>query len=214
MKNELKGKLRIGASTTIAQWVIPVVLSKFKKAYPAVEISLMNGNSEVIEKSLQDNKIDLGIVEGSHIKKGLKYSYFKDDVLLPVVSAKSNLAKLDTITLAELIKTPLVLREEGSGTLEVILKTLHSKFDITLTDLNIIMHLGSTESIKTYLHHSNVMAIISYCAVKNELNSGLLKKIIIKNVKFKRTFRFVTCKETPSNLSNKFMAFSKRNYNL
>jgi len=214
IREQYSGKLSIGASSTIAQWVIPEVLSKFKKAYPTIEISLMNANSENIEKALQNNKIDIGIVEGSHIKKELKYSFFKDDILLPVVSSNNNLSKIKNISLKELPNMPLVLREEGSGTLEVILKTLYSKKEITLSDLNVVMHLGSTEGIKTYLQHSDTMAIVSCCAVQNEIESGTLKQLHIRDVKFKRTFRFVTCKETPSGLVNKFMSFAKHNYNL
>ncbi len=213
LRKRYTGKLILGASSTISQWVIPVVLSKFKESYPAINISLVNGNSAQIEQALYEERIDLGIVEGNLRRKGLKYSIFKNDLLMPVVSTERNLKDLETITLNQLLKIPLLLREYGSGTLDVILKTLHEKAKISLSDLNVLMHLGSTESIKTYLHHSDAMGIISCAAIKKEVEAGILKTIKIRGIKFKRNFRFVYNQGGPRGLASKFMAFAKRHYN-
>ncbi len=214
LRGKISGKLRLGASSTISQWVIPEILSKFNDAYPAIEISLMNGNSKQIEDALLNNEIDLGIVEGNKTRKDLRYNIFKSDILVPVVNAKSSLAEKDVISIDEFVKIPLVLREQGSGTLDVILKTLYDNFNLTLNDLNVVMHLGSTESIKTYLYHSESLAIISCVAVKKEIEAGLLKKIKIRNVKFKRHFRFVCPHGTQKMLNAKFIAFAKRHYSI
>lgn len=214
LRGKISGKLKLGASSTIAQWVIPEILSKFNEAYPSIEISLMNGNSKQIEDALLNNEIDLGIVEGSKTRKDLRYNIFKSDILVSVVNAQSELASKDEITVEELKKIPLVLREHGSGTLDVILKTLNDNFGISIGDLNVLMHLGSTESIKTYLYHSEAMAIISCAAVRKEVNAGLLKRIKIKDVKFKRHFRFVCPHGTQKMLNAKFISFAKRHYKL
>ncbi len=214
LRGKISGKLRLGASSTISQWVIPEILSKFNEAYPSIEISLMNGNSRQIEDALLNDEIDLGIVEGNKTRKDLRYNIFKSDFLIPVVNAKSKLAKKNKITIEEFVKIPLVLREHGSGTLDVILKTLNDDFGISLGDLNVVMHLGSTESIKTYLYHSEAMAIISCVAVKKEIEAGLLKKIKIEKVKFKRHFRFVCPQGSQRMLNEKFIAFSKRHYKI
>ncbi len=213
LRKQYTGNLVIGASSTIAQWVIPVVLSKFKEAYPSIKISLVNGNSTQIENALFEGKIDLGIVEGNRRRKGLRYTFFKNDILKPVVSSKSKYSGLDTISVKELLKIPLLLREHGSGTLDVILKTLHEKAKINLSDLNVLMHLGSTESIKTYLHHSDAMAIISCPAIKKEVEAGILKTVKLKGIKFKRNFRFVCNQGGQRGLAKKFMSFAKRHYN-
>ncbi len=213
LRKQYTGKLILGASSTISQWVIPVVLSKFKEAYPAIEIALVNGNSAQIEQALFEGKIDLGIVEGNQRRKGLKYSIFKNDILMPVVSTERKYADLEKISLKEFLRVPLLLREHGSGTLDVILKTLYEKAKISLSDLNVLMHLGSTESIKTYLHHSDAMGIISCAAIKKEVEAGILKTVKIRGIKFKRNFRFVCHQGGPRGLATKFMSFAKRHYN-
>lgn len=212
LRGNISGKLKLGASSTIAQWVIPEILSKFSEAYPAVRISLMNGNSLQIEEALLENKIDLGIVEGNKTRKDLRYNIFKSDSLISVVSAEKKLSALDVITIDEFKALPLVLREQGSGTLDVILKALNDKFSVNLNDLNIAMHLGSTESIKTYLYHSDTMAVISCCAVSKEIDTGLLKEVKIKGLKFKRHFRFVCPHGSQKILNEKFMTFAKQHY--
>jgi DNA-binding transcriptional LysR family regulator len=214
LRGKISGKLRLGASSTISQWVIPEILSKFNKSYPAIEISLMNGNSKQVEEALYANEIDLGIVEGNKTRKDLRYNIFKSDILIPVVSSESKLAEHKKITIDEFVKIPLILRERGSGTLDVILKTLNDNFGLSINDLNVIMHLGSTESIKSYLYHSEAMAIISCAAVRKEIESGLLTKIKIEGVRFKRFFRFVCPQGTQKTLNAKFIAFAKRHYNL
>ncbi len=214
LRGKISGKLKLGASSTISQWVIPEILSKFKTAYPSIEITLLNGNSKQIEDALLNNDIDLGIVEGNKSRKELRYNLFIKDILIPVVGSNSKYANKNEISISELKKIPLVLREFGSGTLDVIIKTLQEKAKLSLNDMNVLMHLGSTESIKTYLYHSDAMAIISCVAVKNEINAGILKKIKIKNTEFKRNFRFVCPQGTHKMLNSKFMAFAKRHFEI
>ncbi len=212
LRGKISGRLKLGASSTISQWVIPEILYKFNKAYPSINISLMNGNSKQVEEALLNNEIDLGIVEGNKRRKELKYNIFKSDILVPVVGGNGKLAEKTEITIDEFVKIPLILREKGSGTLDVILKHLYDNFNITLNDLNVLMHLGSTESIKSYLYHSDAMAIISCVAVRKEIEAGLFKKITLKGVKFKRNFRFVCPHGTQKMLNAKFIAFAKRNF--
>ena len=81
---------------------------------------MLNGNSRDVENALQEHRIDLGMVEGIIRLPNLKYTTFLEDELVAVVHTRSKLAKLDEITVDELRKIPLVLRERGSGTLDVL----------------------------------------------------------------------------------------------
>ena len=76
LHNEYTGELRLGASTTIAQYVLPPLLASFIKKFPQVNLSLMNGNSREIEAALQEHRIDLGLVEGVFRLPNLKYTTF------------------------------------------------------------------------------------------------------------------------------------------
>ena len=114
------GEIALGASTTIAQYVLPPLLSAFIRKYPDIKLSLLNGNSAEIEQALRDERISLGLVEGNARQTDLRYVHFMDDELVAVVRADSDLALRDEITPAELRRIPVVLRENGSGTLDVL----------------------------------------------------------------------------------------------
>ena len=120
LHNDFVGELRLGASTTIAQYVLPPILAQYIKRYPKVKLSLLNGNSRDIEAALQEHRIDLGLVEGTNRLPNLKYSKFLDDELVAVIPSDSRLTDKEEMTPQELKNIPLVLREYGSGTLDVI----------------------------------------------------------------------------------------------
>ena len=210
-KNQLTGSLRLGASTTIAQYLIPPLLASYHEKSPHVQLSLLSGNSEMVEESLLSKEIDLGIVEGRKHHSGLKYHDFLQDELVAVVHANSRLSRLQRITLDEFSAIPLVLRERGSGTLEVIENALQ-KEGIRLSSLPVIMHLGSSESIKLFLEHANCMAILSTRAIEKEVQSGQLKIVSIQDFSIPRTFSFVHLQGQAEGLAASFMAFARRYY--
>jgi LysR family transcriptional regulator, transcriptional activator of the cysJI operon len=212
-KENPSGILRLGASTTIAQYVIPSVLSKFHKDYPDVKLSLRTGNTEQIAESLLKGEMDLGIVEGRIKNKDIHYIKFLPDELVAVVRAKNKLTYKNEITLKELIVMPMVLRERGSGTLDVIEHALKSK-NVKLSELKIAMHLGSTEAIKLFLEYYDSVGFIPMRAIEKELKLGTLKIIKIKNLKIKRTFDFITPQGLePTKVAAKFIITAKHTYN-
>lgn len=207
LHNECSGELRLGASTTISQYVLPPVLARFIEKFPQVSLSLLNGNSRDVENALQEHRIDLGLVEGNLRLPNLKYTTFLKDELVAVVHTHSKLVKLDEITLNELRQMPLVLRERGSGTLDVFEGSLLSH-NIKLSDLNIRMFLGSTESIKLFLEHTDCMGIVSVRSISRELTAGLFKVIEIKELEMQREFSFARLQGEESGLSQVFMQFA------
>ena len=118
--DRLGGELKVGASTTIAQYVLPQVLARFTARFPEVKVSLASGNSEQVEAALARHDTDLGLVESSARHPGFHYEPFIPDELVLIASTKGRYGRCDQVTLAELQTVPLVLRESGSGTLEVI----------------------------------------------------------------------------------------------
>lgn len=118
------GELRIGASTTISQYVLPELIAEFRKLYPDIRITLLSGNSHEIEDALAAGRIDLGMVEGIKRQPTFKYTPFMKDELVAFVHCSNPLAQQDEISLNLLRQTPIVLRELGSGTLDVIQKAL------------------------------------------------------------------------------------------
>lgn len=200
------GEIMVGASSTIAQYVIPRVMASFHKRYPHIRLHLMNGNSFEMEQLLLDNRIDLALVENLSSQSGIRYRDFLHDELIVVTGKSSLYAERATIEKEDLLQIPLVLREEGSGTLEVI-RQYFAQQKILFEDLNTPIHLGSTESIKNFLLDFNGLAIISEKAVRNELYLKTLVKLQVTGITFPRTFRIAHKTGHKSRLAEQFELF-------
>lgn len=209
LQNTYKGELHIGASSTIAQYVLPPLLAKYSENFPDIKIDFLSGNSRDIESLLHEHKIDIGLVEGISRDSTLHYEKFLDDELVGVISTKCPFAK-DEITIEELISTPLVMREHGSGTLDVIKKEL-SENNIKLSDLNIVMHMGSTESIKLFLDYSHAMGIVSVRSISKDLITRRFRIIDIDGLEMKRQFMWVERQGQDKGLTEVFKEFVNRN---
>ena len=211
LHNEYTGELRLGASTTIAQYVLPPLLASIKK-FPQVNLSLMNSNSREIEAALQEHRIDLGLVEGVFRLPNLKYTTFLEDELVAVIRTGSKLQVGEEITPEELLHIPLVLRERGSGTLDVFERAL-LQHNIKLSSLQVLMYLGSTESIKLFLEHTDCMGIVSIRSITRELYAGQLRVVEIKDMAMLREFSFAQPQGQESGLSQVFMQFATHHNN-
>lgn len=210
LHNECTGGLKLGASTTIAQYVLPPLLAGFIKKFPQVNLSLTNGNSREVEAALQEHSIDLGLVEGVFRLPNLKYTTFLEDELVAVVRTGSDLPVGDEITPGDLLNLPLVLRERGSGTLDVFERAL-LQHHIKLSSLHVLLYLGSTESIKLFLEHTDCIGIVSVRSVTRELYSGQLRVVEIKGMPMLREFSFAQLQGQESGLAQVFMQFAMRN---
>ena len=188
LHSSISGEFKIGASSTISQYVIPKVIASFHKRYPKIQIYLMNGNSFEMEKLLLDNQVDIALVENQSTQSGIRYKDFLDDELIVVTGKNSVYAKRESISKDDLMQIPIVLREQGSGTLEVIKQKL-SQQNINFGNLNTLIHLGSTESIKSFLQDFDGLAIVSEKAVLNELYMKTLVKLKVTGLTIPRKFR-------------------------
>ena len=156
---------------------------------------------------MQEHRIDLGLVEGIFRLPTLKYPSFLQAELVAVVHAHTKLDIQDEITPEDLPNIPLVLRERGSGTLDVFERAL-SQHNLKLSSLNVMMYLGSTGSIKLFLEHTDCMGIVSIRSVHKELVAGNLRVIEIKGMPMQREFNFVQLQGQEGGLSQVFMRFA------
>jgi LysR family transcriptional regulator, transcriptional activator of the cysJI operon len=206
------GSLKIGASTTLAQYVLPGILALFKKTYPAIQIQFINGNSEFIEQQVINEKIDIALVEGISHHPQINYESFVKDEIVLVASTQNKQFPKSEIKPEQLQSIPLVLREQGSGTLDVIFKAI-SKANIHPKNLHIEIQLDSTESIKQYLLHSDCAAFLSIHSITKELRQNQLSITDIKGIDIYRTFQFIQLHGQTQPLSSLFKRFCKSNYN-
>ena len=140
LTDNFSGELRLGASTTISQYVLPPVLSSFIQKFPEIKISLQNGNSRDIEQALREGRITLGLVEGTAHQSTLHYTPFMKDELVVVAHTGSSLAVYDEITIEQLCTLPLVLRENGSGTLDVVEASIRKRHPDRIIEDVIALH--------------------------------------------------------------------------
>ncbi|WP_186757143.1 LysR family transcriptional regulator [Echinicola salinicaeni] len=207
-----RGLLRIGASTTVAQYLLPPILASFHDKFKDIRLSLTTGNTEQIERLLQNQEIDLGVIEGHSKQTLFKYTEFIKDELLLIARTGHPKAKKGIISKEELLETSLLLREPGSGTLEVIAHAL-KPLGIKLGQLKKEMQLGSTESIKRYLMNSNAMAFLSVFTVLKELENKEFSVIEMDELNIERHFFFIQPHGQGDSLSDLFMKFALH-YNL
>lgn len=204
---QTEGELRLGASTTISQYLLPPILARFTARFPQVRVSLLSGNSDQVEQALGDHAIDLGLVESVSRRQGLHYTLFRSDELVLVARPGGRHARMESVSSDELCRIPLVLRESGSGTLEVISAALAER-GIRLSQLNVVLRLGSTEGIKRFVRHSDAMAIVSAFSVVDELRSGVLRIVDLEGLPLLRDFVFVHSEAHPVRLVRQFMDFA------
>ena len=185
-------RITMGASTTIAQYLLPTLLYKLKANYPDTKFELLSDNSENIESLLLDKKVSLGFTEGSATHPSIHYETFvKDEIVLVTKVNNTTLADTKTIQLNQLNSLPLVMREIGSGTRKIIEQSLEAHH-IQPTDLKVDITLGSSESIKSYLLHSNSFAFLSIHSIAEELRSNKFRIVDVENLDMQRIFYFAT----------------------
>ncbi|MBJ2124236.1 LysR family transcriptional regulator [Flavobacterium sp. IB48] len=210
---ERQGLLRLGASTTISQYIISPVLATFHQKQKDIKVNLLNGNTEQIENALINKEIEIGIVEGQSKNQSIKYIPFLKDELVLVCSSKNPLVQQNEISITDLKSMKFITRERGSGTLEVIEFAL-KKANLKLADLQIEMQLGSTESIKSYLLNSECFAFMSIHAVSKELKNKELIVLDVEQLAIERYFYIITLQGKSDSLSELFIQNLASHYNL
>jgi DNA-binding transcriptional LysR family regulator len=195
--DEAAGRLRLGASTTLAQYVLPGLLPAFRARYPRVQLTLLNANSEHVAEALLRGELDLGFVEGRSKSRDLHYELLLPDELVAVRRATAAGPPATPMPLAEALAHPLVLRERGSGTLEVLEFALR-ELGIRPGSLAVAFYFDNTEAIKTYLEAApEALGFVSRRALARELASGHLEIVAIADLHLPRQFDAVWVQGQP-----------------
>ncbi|TNF52815.1 LysR family transcriptional regulator [bacterium] len=185
-----KGIVTVGASSTIGNYVLPVLISEFKKKNPKINVRLIVGNTKTIVDSLNEGIIDVALVEGNVKKQKLSVEKLMSDEMVPIFSPQHPWAKRSTVSILEVKKEPFISREEGSGTRQLIEK-FFIKHGIHPQNIKIPFIMGSTESIKGAVEEGLGISIISKWAARKELKQGRLKKATFKEDKIVRDFSII-----------------------
>jgi len=189
LTGDISGILILGASTTIAEYMLPSLLGDFKAKYPDVNIRLKVSNTDGIVSMVEHNVIDLGVVEAPVANKNLAVETCRTDRLVAIVPPGHPLAGKEKIPLSSIVEYPYICREEGSGTREVILDYL-KEAGLDSAQLNIIMELGSLEALKGAVEAGIGVSIVSRATLTKEIKLGTLA-VLELDPPLERPFSFV-----------------------
>jgi len=208
MSGQVAGPLLIGASTTIAEFLLPQVLGEFKTRHPAVVPRLFVANSEAVQARVAERTLDIGFIEGDSHLPSLVTDVCCDDELHVVCAPSHPLAKVKFATPKSLTEHAYITREPGSGTREVIDHYLE-KAGVPPDALQMVMELGSPEALKGLVATGLGYAIMSRATVAKETQLGQLVQIPL-SPRLKRQLAVVYAKERfHSRLVSGFVQFAK-----
>ncbi len=190
LRGRVAGELRLGVSTTIAQYVLPRMLGEFHRGNPQVRLAVQSGNTEEIVSALRDKRIALGLIEGPARRANVREEPFLEDELVLVVPASHEWAASGTIHVAELAGAPLLMREQGSGSRRVIEQSLE-KAGLKRKSLRIALELDSTEAIKSAVEAGLGVGFASRWATYKEAGMGTLREVEIVGLRVLRKFTLV-----------------------
>jgi len=208
MTGRLSGPLLIGASTTIAEFLLPRVLGEFKSLHPEVQPKLVVANSEAIENRVAEHTLDIGLIEAPSHLPSLLTEMCCEDELQVIVSPQHPLAKAKSVTPKQLLAYPYVSRESGSGTREFT-DLYFRKAGVNPAELSVVMELGSPEALKGVVETGLGFAILSKATVAKEQKLGELVAVAL-TPKLLRSLSLVYPKEKfRSRLVNTFVEFAQ-----
>lgn len=186
--NEPSGSIKIGASYTIGEYVLPNVLGKLQQTYPLINPHVKIGNTDEIGKDLLDNTIDIGLIEGDFTHHYLNKQNFAHDELYVYSNKKLDLPT-DKQELSEFLSNETwVIREEGSGT-RIMSENFFKRHNIKPKT---ILQFGSTQIIKEAVENGIGISLMSKWAIKREISLGTVSQLNIPSTPVTRKFSIIT----------------------
>jgi len=183
MSENSYGRLVIGASTTIFDYLLPSMVSLYLKEFPNIKLQLEVGNTEEICKMIADGVVDFGLLEGTNITDGVEINSFGTDEMVVVANPNSELGNLPfPVKKRDLTNYPFISRETGSGS-QVVIESALAEVDLFL---NPIVRFGSTAAILRSVEADLGFGIVSSIAVKSALENEKIKIIPVEGLKISR----------------------------
>lgn len=184
---QLKGRLQLGSSLTIGEYILPRLLGPFGQEYPHISISMKVMNTSQIMEDILNHQLNFGLIEAPVNHPDMHMEAVMSDELRLIVSKSHPLAERSSVTLEEVMNFPFVLREQGSGTRLVMEEQLRRK-NIDPASMKIVMELGSTGAVKSAVEAGLGISFVSSSSVKHEVALDLIRMIKVSDSKFQRQF--------------------------
>lgn len=211
---EQRGELRIGASLTIAQYILPHILGAFQKQHPGIQPRVITCNTEQVLESLAAHKVSLGFIEGPALRRDVTTEIFLEDEIVLVVPPAHEWSERGFVELDELLHERLLMRERGSGTRRVVEASLH-KYGVKARQLRPAMEFDSTEAIITAIEAGLGIGFASLWSISKELQLGTLHAVLIREVRITRPLQVAySMGQEPRGVALSFLQFVRSRRNL
>ena len=197
--NEVKGSLRIGASTTVAAYLLPQVFYSFSRNYPDVRIDLSVSSTEKIMNYLCEGNIEAAIVEGN-LKDSSPFSYqIAEDDIVVIASNDNPLTKKKLVSPEDLLSQQFIMPETGSGIREFV-DDLLQELRIDPKDIKVLMTLGNTELIVQLVQYGMGISFVSKWAAFKALKEESIKVLKLSGKRLQRKFYLVSAEKEPATI--------------
>lgn len=196
--NDLKGRLRISATNSLAKYVMPTAIGALRQGNPDVKVTMEVGNSDYALGCLRDDLADVAFCSDGPLQlENYQADPFFQDEIVFIVSGRHPWAKTDIIAFETFCLAPIILREEGSGTRSLIERAL-SERSKSLDQLDIVSVLGSAEAVKGAVEAGAGIGMVSRLSLRRELADGSLAAVRIEGLNLLRDFYIVRLRQTPT----------------
>lgn len=207
LRASVEGSLTIGATSVVGGYAVPCSIFIFKEKYPETNLKLKVGNQAQVINDLKDEIVDVAVIEGDRVSGPFAIEEIATDDMTVIVPNKEPWNGKKYLLPGDFVKQPLIMREHGSGTRQVVENCLSSA-GIDISSLNIVMELSSVDSIKAAVEAGHGISIMSRLALKKELHNKTLKAVDIKGIPLKqRIYLAYKTEKAQSTVARAFIKF-------
>lgn len=185
--DSIKGELKIGASFTIGEYILPSLLLDLQKEFPELELQVLIGNTEEIVQSVRMYQVDIGLIEGQTNEAELSVHPFMQDELFIASSNNHPLASKEEVSIEDLQNQAWVTREVGSGTREYLNHVIRSNG----LKVKSLLTISSNQGIKETLINGTGLSLLSRSVIERDVQHRNLSIIKLNSQLFTRTLSYV-----------------------
>jgi DNA-binding transcriptional LysR family regulator len=189
-RGEVRGRLSIGSSLTIAQYILPRLLGAFLHQNPHLEIAVATHNTEAVIEDVAERRSALGLIEGPPRRRDVTLEPVLEDELVVIVPPAHEWTEQGEIEVEQLSRVPLLLREHGSGT-RLVAELALRKLGLRPRDLHVLLEFDMTEAIKSGVEAGLGIGIVSRWTIRKELELGTLRTVAVRGLRMRRNFSAV-----------------------
>jgi len=184
-REPLVAQLSLAASSIPGEHLLPELLSGFRQKHPHVQIRVTVSDSAAVLSEVEQGQAQLGLVGAKSDHPSLEYRPFARDVMVLLTPPKHAWSRRKQVTLDQLCKEPLIVRETGSGSRDCLEQAL-ARAGKSMRDLNVVLELGSNEAIKEMVLRGGGLAVLSSQVVQKEVEARMLHALAVADLELER----------------------------